>query len=89
MIQDRQTQKKIDGLVALAVENYRKTHCDEDECEIANEKDFVKKLVFDPISINRIDCNLCARYGVKMPRDALEVFKHLKGQRVSIPARIL
>jgi hypothetical protein len=89
MMQQYRAQEKIDGLVAQAVENFRKNHCDEGDCEIANEKVFVKKLVFDPATINRIDCNLCAKYGVKMPKDALDVFRHLKGNAISMPARSL
>ncbi len=81
-----QTREKIDDLVARAVKNFQKNYCDEDDCTIANEKGFAKKLVFDPASINRIDCNLCARYGVKMPKDALDAFKHLKGHSPAIPA---
>ncbi len=88
MLQYR-TQEKIDGLVAQAVENFRKTHCEEIDCEIAQEKTFVKKLVFNPATISSIDCNLCAKYGVKMPKDALDVFKHLKGNPLSFPARSL
>jgi len=83
------TQERIDGLVAQAVENFRKNHCDEGDCEIVQEKTFVKKLVFNPATISSIDCNLCAKYGVKIPKDALDVFKHLKGNPLSVPARSL
>ncbi len=86
MIPDYQTQKKIDGLVARAIENFQKNHCDEEECTIANEKAFVKKIIFDPASIQKIDCSLCARFGVKIPKDALDVFKHLKGREVAVSA---
>jgi len=88
-MQQYRTQKTIDHLVAQAVENFRKDHCDESGCEIANEKTFVKKLVFNPATISGIDCNLCAKYGVKMPKDALDVFKHLKGNAISVTVRTL
>ncbi len=87
MIPDYRTQKKIDGLVARAIENFQKNHCDEEECTVANEKAFVKKLIFNPASIQNIDCSLCARFGVKIPKDALDVFKHLKGYEVTVSAK--
>ena len=83
------SQEKVDDLVAQAVENFRKNHCDEEDCVIVQEKTFVKKLVFNPATISSIDCNLCAKYGVKIPKDALDVFKHLKGNPLSVPARSL
>ncbi len=89
MMPDYRIQRRIDGLVARAVEDFKKNHCDEDDCKVANEKVFVKKLIFDPASIQKIDCNLCARYGVKMPKDALDVFKHLKGHEIVVPTRSL
>ena len=88
-MQQYRTQKTIDSLVAQAVEKFQKNHCDEGDCEVANEKTFVKKLVFNPATISAIDCNRCAKYGVKMPKDALDVFKHLKGNAISVSARTL
>jgi hypothetical protein len=72
-----ETQEIIDDLVAEAVERFRKNHCDEDTCDRAKEKDLVKKMVFDTSSVSRINCTLCARYGLKMPKEARAVFKHL------------
>jgi hypothetical protein len=70
-------QKIIDDLVTQAVERFRKNHCDENGCDLAKEKDLVKKMVFDTSSVSRINCALCARYGLKMPKEARAVFKHL------------
>lgn len=58
---EHRNQVIIDDLVAQAVERFRKNHCDKDHCERAKEKDLVKKMVFDPLSVSRINCTLCAR----------------------------
>jgi hypothetical protein len=74
---EHRNQEIIDDLVTQAVERFRKNHCDEDACERAKEKDLLKKMVFDTSSVSRINCGLCARYGVKMPKDALDIFRHI------------
>jgi|WetSurMetagenome_2_1015567.scaffolds.fasta_scaffold105022_4 hypothetical protein len=70
-------QQAIDDLVTQAVERFRKNHCDEPGCDRAKEEDLVRKMVFDTSSVARINCALCARYGLKMPKEARAVFKHL------------
>jgi hypothetical protein len=72
-----ENQQIIDDLVTQAVERFRKNHCDENGCDLAKEKDLVKTLVFDPSSLGRINCSLCARYGLNMPKEVRAVFKHL------------
>jgi hypothetical protein len=72
-----ENQQIIDDLVTQAVERFRKNHCDEDNCDLVKEKDLVKKMVFDTSSVSRINCHLCARYGLKMPKEARAVFTHL------------
>jgi hypothetical protein len=70
-------QQAINDLITEAVERFLKNQCSNENCERAKETDLIKKMVFDPASVRRINCTVCEKYGIPIPREARGVLKHL------------